>query len=151
MADHPGKPLKFKTPEILEQKIQTYFDSCYEYNEATGKTENIRPLTISGLALALDTNRQTLLNYKNYGDGYFDSIKKAKERVENWTEEQLYRKTQVVGVIFNLKNNYDWKDKTELDHTTGGEKLPVAINIINPHGNKLPTEPEAIPSVAVPQ
>jgi len=34
--------------------------------------------------------------------------------------------------IFNLKNNYGWKDKTEQDLTSGGEKIVTAINIIKP-------------------
>ena len=31
------------------------------------------------------------------------------------------------GAIFNLKNNFGWKDKTETDITSGGEKLNVAM------------------------
>ena len=27
------------------------------------------------------------------------------------------------GQIFALKNNYGWKDKSEVDHTTGGDKI----------------------------
>ena len=115
MADHPGQPLLFKTKEDLQEKIDAYFNSCYTVNEEWVK-ECTRPLTISWLALDLETSRQTLINYEQK-EQFFDTIKKAKQRIESWTEEQLYRNTQVTGVIFNLKNNYDWKDKQEIDQT----------------------------------
>ena len=115
MADHPGQPLLFKTKEDLQEKIDAYFNSCYTVNEERVK-ECTRPLTISWLALDLETSRQTLINYEQK-EQFFDTIKKAKQRIESWTEEQLYRNTQVTGVIFNLKNNYDWKDKQEIDQT----------------------------------
>ncbi len=116
MADHPGQPLLFKTKEDLQEKIDAYFASCYRFNEETEQNECIRPLTISWLAVDLETSRRTLVNYEEKEE-FFHTIKKAKQRIESWTEEQLYRNTQVTGVIFNLKNNYDWKDKQEIDQT----------------------------------
>ena len=128
MADHPGQPLLFKTKEDLQEKIDAYFNSCYTVNAEWVK-ECTRPLTISWLALELETSRQTLINYEQK-EQFFDTIKKAKKRIESWTEEQLYRNTQVTGVIFNLKNNYDWKDKTEVDQkTTLDVSWVKAINI----------------------
>ena len=112
-----GQPPLFKNKEVLQAKIDAYFASCYRFNEEINMNECIRPLTISGLAVELETSRQTLINYEEK-DEFFDTIKKAKQRIENWTEEQLYRNTQVTGVIFNLKNNYDWKDKSEVDNNT---------------------------------
>ena len=102
-----GRPLKFKTVKELQGKIDKYFESC--------KKEN-RPLTITGLALALDTNRQTLLNYEER-DEFFDTIKKAKLMCENFAEESLFTARQVAGTIFNLKNNYGWKDKQDIGHS----------------------------------
>lgn len=117
MADHPGQPLLFKTKEDLQEKIDAYFASCYRFNEETNINECIRPLTISWLAVDLETSRRTLVNYEEKEE-FFHTIKKAKQKIESWTEEQLYRNTQVTGVIFNLKNNYDWKDKQEIDQKT---------------------------------
>lgn len=98
-----GRPLKFKTVEELQEKIDAYFDN-------TPKDE----WTITGLALALDTYRQTLINYENK-DEFLDTIKKAKQRVENGYEIDL-KKAGRSGTIFALKN-FDWKDKTEVDNT----------------------------------
>lgn len=101
-----GRPLKFKTVEELDQKIDEYFSNC-------DQTE--RPYTITGLALALDTSRETLLNYEAR-DEYFDTIKRAKLRCQNWVEDNmLINKANSTAAIFNLKNNYGWKDRQEID------------------------------------
>lgn len=107
--DKVGRPLKFKTVEELQSKIDEYFKD-------TPKEE----WTITGLALALDTYRQTLCNYEEK-DEFLDTIKKAKLRVENGYEIDL-KKSGRSGTIFALKN-FDWKDKSETDLTTKGESL----------------------------
>lgn len=90
------------------------------------------PYTITGLALALDTTRKTLLDYEerasNYqpGDDGYDplyaklsnTIKKAKAKVENYAETYLYNGKNTAGGIFNLKNNFGWADKQEIDETS---------------------------------
>lgn len=118
-----ARPLLFKNKDELQSRIDAYFESCYSIDDKGARTQ-VRPYTITGLAVSLDTSRQTLVNYEDKEE-FFDTIKKAKDIIENWTEEQLYRTTQVTGVIFNLKNNYEWKDKTETDITTGGEKITM--------------------------
>ena len=121
-----GRPILFKNKDILQEKIDAYFDSCYRTNEEWVK-ECIRPLTISWLAVELKTSRKVLIEYDEKEE-FSNTIKKAKQRIENWTEEQLYRNTQVTGVIFNLKNNYDWKDKSEVDNNT---KISVVWDILD--------------------
>jgi len=118
-----GRPLKFKTVEELDIKIQSYFDSCFEevVDGEVKKKNQIKPLTITGLAIFLDTSRDTLLDYKEKPE-YSDSIKKALAVCENYAEEKLFG-NNVAGVIFNLKNNYGWKDKTEQDITSGGKSI----------------------------
>jgi len=68
---------------------------------------------MAGLARHLDVDRKTIINYGNKED-YFHTIKRARARVEEFLEQRLYGNT-VTGVIFNLKNNFDWKDKQEID------------------------------------
>lgn len=97
---------KFKSVKQLQAAIDKYFLEC----EQKGK-----PYTVSGLAYALDTTRRTLLDYEEK-DGFSHVIKKAKSKIETFNEEMLYNKdVPTVGVIFNLKNNYDWKDKQEIE------------------------------------
>jgi len=96
-----GRPLKFETVEILQQKIDEYF-------EVTSKDE----WTWTGLALFLDTSRETLREYKEREE-FVDSLKKALLKVENGYEIDL-KKYGRSGTIFALKN-FDWKDERNLN------------------------------------
>lgn len=106
-----GRPLKFKTPEELEAAIDAYFDACDRANVE----ELVKPYTMSGLAIAMGIDRTTLCNYA-HRDEFFNTIKKARAKVEEFAERQLYRSGQVAGTIFSLKNNFNWKDKKEIEH-----------------------------------
>lgn len=102
-----GRPLSFKTPEELENAVNQYFAEC-EVKE--------KPKTMSGLALALGIDRKTLVNYSNK-DEYFPTIKKARQTVEQQNEEMLVSgKGNATGIIFNMKNNFGWVDKTEQEN-----------------------------------
>lgn len=107
-----GRPLKFETPEKLWEKAKQYFD----------KTPDTQWL-ITGLALHLDVDRVTLLNYEKR-DEFFSTIKKMKTMVESSYEKTL-RKRGNAGDIFGLKN-FGWTDKREVDHTTKGESFNAA-------------------------
>ncbi len=110
-----GRPKKYTDTDIVQQKIDAYFKNCDDTN---------KPYTMSGLALALDMDRKTLLNYSK-DDKFFLTIKKARNKVEAYVEERLFY-PNATGVIFNLKNNFEWQDKQELEHSG---------NINNPYAN----------------
>lgn len=112
-----GRPLKFTDPEKFAEQVDAYFDYC---------DENDKPYTMSGLGVYLDTSADTLIDYSKKDD-FSETIKKAKERIYSYAEESLYRTSQVAGVIFNLKNNWGWKDKYEQDHTSGGDKIQFVV------------------------
>ena len=118
-----GRPLKFKTAEEMQKAIDLYFEGCWEVDNE-GNRKQTRPYTITGLANALDTTRETLLDYQEK-DGFSDTVKKAKMKVAEYVEEYLFMGKNQTGAIFNLKNNFDWKDKTEnqTDITSKGEKV----------------------------
>jgi hypothetical protein len=129
-----GRPLKFASPEELRFKIKEYFEDYCEEGKA-------HPPTITGLAVFLGTSRKVLMEYEDDRPAFSNAIKKAKERIAAWTEEQLYRNTQVAGVIFNLKNNYGWKDRTETDLTSNGQ--PVGILFLPQRETKDSVETES--------
>jgi hypothetical protein len=112
-----GRPLKWETVEELEQQINKYFEETPEQR-----------WTITGLALALDTSRETLINYSDRPE-YFDTINKAKLMVENAYEIDLREKGHA-GNIFALKN-FGWKDKTEVDATINQGKLTSLLDQFN--------------------
>lgn len=98
--------LKYKNKEDLQKGIDAYFEEC----------DNKKlPYTMSGLAESLDIDRRTLTNYgKN--ESFFPLIKKAKQKVERQLEENaLMGKANATFTIFNLKNNYGWQDKMEME------------------------------------
>lgn len=112
MSDNPvGRPLAFESVEELESAIDSYFEN--EAFVGEGDLRTYAP-TMSGLALALGVDRKTITNYGHKED-YFPTIKRARARVEVALEQRLYGQS-VTGVIFNLKNNFGWHDKQELDH-----------------------------------
>jgi hypothetical protein len=107
-----GRPLKFQSVEELQKKIDAYFAECEVKEE---------PYTITGLALALGTYRQTLINYEGKEE-FMDAIKSAKTRVEQYAEKKLFSSTPS-GAIFALKN-FGWSDKIENEHT-GKDGKPI--------------------------
>lgn len=162
--DKGGRPLKFKTVEELEKQIDAYFASLYDYardmwgnrlkdkdyqKPADGSDDNnpyagwvmkkVKVATVTGLAVYLDTTRETLMNYESgaYDDRdadgnaielsdteqlfneqvnkFSDTIKRAKAMIYDDTEQQLYKSGASTGAIFSLKNNYGWRDKVEHD------------------------------------
>jgi hypothetical protein len=107
-----ARPPKFNTPEEMQELIDAYFAD----RDTTDK-----PYTVTGLALALDTTRETLMDYQNK-PGFSDTVKKAKARVEAYAEERLYY-ANAAGAIFALKN-FGWSDKQELN-LGGQEDNPI--------------------------
>lgn len=102
-----GRPRAFKNVEEVKSKIDAYFNYCEEKE---------KPYTMSGLAYYLEIDRKTLLNYSK-NEEFSPLIKKARNRVQMQLEEGLYRLGNNSGIIFNLKNNFDWKDKVEVKNT----------------------------------
>lgn len=112
-----GRPLAYKTAEELVEAIDLYFetDAYIEMGGAEEKYKMFAP-TMAGLALSIGIDRKTLTNYA-HKDEFFPAIKKARSRVEVALEQRLYG-NNVTGVIFNLKNNFNWCDKQEIKQTT---------------------------------
>lgn len=96
-------PRKWKNPEELKELIDRYFE-----------TTKLEEITLTGLCLALDTNKQTIANYQEKED-FKHMIQMAKLRIENAYEQSL-RKNGRSGDIFALKN-FGWSDKQEVEHS----------------------------------
>lgn len=124
-----GTEKKYDNPKELEEHINEYFDWCdnhplirIEYNgkdpvECEIPTQ--RPYTIEGLALHLDVDRRTLLNYskkKGYEE-YFPILSRAKRKItQNNIEFGLVGAYNANLVKFLLVNNTEYKDKTEQEN-----------------------------------
>lgn len=117
-----GRPPKWEKPEEVYELGRKYIDDCISTNS---------PITVTGLALALDTTRETLMNYQEK-DEFLATLKKLKSYAEEYAEKQLYIGKNAAGPIFSLKN-FGWTDKTETDITSKGEQVQgIAVSFVKP-------------------
>jgi hypothetical protein len=91
--------------------------------------------------LHLGLSRQGLLNYQNR-DGFVDTLKRARLRVENALEQRLYGNSPA-GAIFNLKNNFGWRDKQELDHTSSDGSMTPKGKSLDDFYTDVSAKPES--------
>ena len=114
-----ARPIKY-TVDDLKYSINKYFAEC-DMNED--------PYTVTGLALFLGINKSTFNSWENAEREFKDmdsneiaefcnSIKLAKLKIENYAEKCLFTAKNPAGVIFNLKNNWNWVDKHEVTSNT---------------------------------
>ena len=106
-----GQPMKYKTVKDLQEAVDNYFDVDAFVEDGEGNRTFLPTMAV--LALSLDLDRRTIVNY-SHNEEYFPTIRKAKARIEAFIETRLYG-NNVTGCIFNLKNNFDWKDKQEIE------------------------------------
>jgi len=118
-----GRRVKYSNPDDMQALIHIYFVDCKKNREAEKNgwgeppeaiTEDLYP-NVTGLALVLDLTREGLINYEEK-DEFSDTVKNAKQRVESYTVQRLFMNNPT-GSIFNLKNNFGWKDKTETEYS----------------------------------
>ncbi len=112
----------------MQHRIDLYFLVCKSHQtenpdllkglskedlKIASKIDDIYP-SVTGLALALGfSDRRSLIDYSKKEE-FFHTVKSAKLRVENAIEQRLFYQN-ATGSIFNLKNNFDWRDKSESD------------------------------------
>ena len=146
--DVGGRPPKYATVEELAPRINRYFNSI-SYDEVVSNEEGVpaldrdgeqitkvvyvSPPSILGMCLFIGLSRETLLEYTNRA-GFSDTIKEAKAKVEQYLGDQLSRTTQVAGIIFNLKNNFGWKD-VQIVEQTGPNGGPLLIQAVNAYSD----------------
>ena len=97
-----------REPKQIIQACDTYFSLC--------KQDNQKP-TMSGLAMALGTDRRTLLKWYNGESRVYNReiIQQYFNLLETFDELMLKDgKINPVGGLFIMKNNYGYTDKTEL-------------------------------------
>ena len=114
-----GCPAKYNSLEELETLMLEYFSEV--------KQEKSHP-TITGLALKLWVDRQTISDYAKK-DMFAPAIKQAKQFILNYTEQLILSKDKFTpGQIFYLKNNYknDYKEKIEV-----AGNLNHSISLVN--------------------
>jgi hypothetical protein len=112
-----GRPRKYQDPEALRNAAEKYFNEC----AAAGK-----PFTIGKLCSSMGITRDTLMEYHKKSE-FTDTVNNIRAECEADQEARLVDKEHFTpGLIFSLKNNSGWKDKTEVDSNVS---YPTGINI----------------------
>lgn len=103
-----GRPRKFRTRAALSEAVANYFN------------ENDRKeWRITGLAVHLGVDRQSLYNWIKEKNLFFDIIKEARRMIEDKYAQNCEKRGNA-GDIFILKN-MGWKDKQEVDMNVKGK------------------------------
>lgn len=139
MGNPVGRPPKFKSAAEIQTMIDEYFDSCkgeplmvdgapFVDKNGFPVMINIRPPTVTGLALALGFHsRQSLLNYQAKKE-FVDTIVRAKMRVEEYCEARLFDRDGQRGAQFSLEHNFRWardgKDENDSEAAGGVVMIP---------------------------
>lgn len=112
----PCRPRKIQSVDQMEELIDEYFLDICGY-KIIGDTIIYEHPTITSLALHLGfTSRQSLLNYEGYGPEYKRVLQMAKLFIESRIEQgAMTGKLNAHHCTLNLKNNFNWKEKNELE------------------------------------
>ena len=129
-----GRPLKIKTPKDLERAVNKYFSSISALEPVRDITGAVRldedgdiierriyfsPPDVLSLCLFLGIDERTWENYSSEEKHpeFHDITVRTKMRMEAYLREVLVtrEKGSLQGVIFNLQNNYGWREKKEVE------------------------------------
>ena len=130
-----------KTEKTLIVRINDYFRIC---------EDNDKPLTMSGLAVYLGTNRRRLLEMRHRNKKLAEIIERAKAAIEAYLEEMFFNKQMKYsqnGLMFILKNNFGWQEVNTQIVEDKNTKVVVSLNLGDdkkdtspPHTDDLPFE-----------
>jgi hypothetical protein len=149
-----GPPAKFTDAEEIQRKLDAYFAACDArttfYVTKDGEKIEVpdpEPYTITGMCLALDCDRKTLINYtqdETKNPDVFHTIRRAKLKCEQYAERSLWKPKIATGVIFNLTNNYGWKNQqdTRLSNDPDNPLIPSEVKwvVVQQHEPKAITD-----------
>ena len=120
-----GRQRRYTEVEVFARKVDAYFDEC----DAKGAKDNKEGFyNLTGLALYLGfLDRHTLLSYDEALE-FSPVLRKARAKIEEQRVEWLCRgKGWGPGIMFDLKNNFGWKDIMGLEHT-GADGAPLEMS-----------------------
>jgi hypothetical protein len=112
-----GRPRLYQDHEAFALNTQEYFRLA----EERGKMP-----TLAGLCLHLGfDDKESFSHYASYGDEFSRTVKKARMIIEDDRNQRLSN-AACTGVIFDLKHNHGWTDKSQTE-LTGAEGGPLQV------------------------
>lgn len=112
-----GRHPFYRKSSEMEAKINEYFHDIF-YDENGNRREEPKNPTLSGLSYFLGFEDRLSLWEYGKKDEFKHVLKRAKLRIEEFLENKL-QSQHVVGTIFNLKNNFGWKDNKGIEVSGG--------------------------------
>lgn len=117
-----GRPRLYDDPEVFAEKAEAYF----AHAEVEGKMP-----TLSGICIFLGFHdKESFSNYASYGEAFSRTVKSARLKIEEDRNQRLANPA-CTGVIFDLKHNHGWTDKSQTE-LTGAEGGPIGISWLKP-------------------
>lgn len=97
-----------KNKKELIEKTDEYFIEC---------DDSGTPYTVPGYAYFLGYAGRDAIPRLAKDENYGDIIRRAKLRIETQRNIQLITEGNSQGKMFDLKNNFNWKDQTQVEHS----------------------------------
>lgn len=119
---------KVVTETVDTGEKDNYGHTVYEQREITNRlgkpvviVEYVEPPTVAGLCEFLGINEATWARYANQDlhPEFCNTITRARGRMKAWNERELLVRegSNVKGIIFNLENNYGYKEAHSVNVT----------------------------------
>ena len=121
------RPLKYPTPELFKEAIMGYFEWCDSKNteDKDGKMTIREPYLLSGLCDHIGITKFTYYQYHER-QGYDEICVMAKQKVETFILKYgSLGRTNVIMNIVNLKNNFGYADKIDVNNNEKQEYINV--------------------------
>lgn len=96
------------------------------------RVEFCSPPSITDLCLHLGITRETWRTYcdPDIHPEFSDTTTRTRARIEAYLERELLtREKSVQGIIFNLQNNYGWKEKKEVELGSGAVRAVASVGM----------------------
>ena len=110
VGNEGGRERRYQDHAEFDALVEQYFIKCIE--------EDKKP-TLGGISLHLDfSDKDTFGSYAAVSFEFARTVNKARMRIEENRHQLLVdNKKFTPGIIFDLKNNHGWKDKSEIEIT----------------------------------
>lgn len=109
------EPKDFGARDEMGHVIYEQVPVINSLGEQVKVTEYIVPPSVGGLCEALGIHRATWANYcdPEKNPEMFDTTTQAQGRMRAWNEQQLLTRSgkDIKGIIFNLENNYGYREQ----------------------------------------
>lgn len=160
MAKKLGRPTKYKPEycdEIIaffdvprsEQRVKSVTTGKNDYEKTDYETVPNPLPTLAKFARSIKVSRDTVNQWVKDHPEFSDAHNVAKDIQKDFlVDNGLEGLYPPASFIFTAKNITDMRDKTELDHTSKGERI-AGFNYVPPHDPNPSANTQATPSVSV--